>query len=126
MRKLYLLSLIVCMIILVGGTTSATAKHFDYNEAFQIMNGTWIDTSTGVSITPVWKSKDGSECNIINNGYGFTDLWGNSEIYFDYKGMVYEAFVTFYPDQKKYYAKFVKINPQNGKQATIYECMVKQ
>lgn len=124
MRK-YLLSMIaVFCLVLVIGTVQVSAQHFDYNEAYRIMNGNWMDTATGKNYNFVWRSQNGEECNIVNE-YGYTDSRGESLIYFDYKGAVVKMYVTYYPDQGKYYGKaYMKLG--SGSYSSWIDCLVKE
>lgn len=124
--KKYVLSMLAafCLVFSIGNM-HVEAKHFDYNEAYQILQGTWMDTVSGKEIIPVWKSKDGSECNIIN-GQGYTDSTGDSSIYFDSKGAVCKMLVTYYPDQDKYYGKMIMINTNTGREHVLYNCLVRE
>ncbi len=108
----------------MSGSVVAGEKHFNYDEAYQILQGTWHDTEKGKDIFMVWKSKDGSECNIIN-GQGYTDPKGNSVIYFDRKGAIARASVTYYPDQQCYYAEMAT-KGDNGAWITWYYSLIKQ
>jgi homoserine trans-succinylase len=112
-------------LILGVNTSHVNAQHFNYNEAYQILQGSWVDTEKGKRAVFVWKSKDGSECNIIN-GKGYTDANGNSLIYFDYKGVTAKIAVTYYPDQGRYYAEMSTWRSNTGVWNTEYYSLTKE
>lgn len=123
--KRYGISLLagICLILLAG-VLPAHAQHFDYEEAYTIMQGTWSDSDTGKKYTFVWRSKNGQECNIVNEN-GYTDPRGNSLIYIDYKGITVKLQVTYYPDQGRYYARaFRKDNA--GNDGVWFQCLAKE
>ncbi|MEN6413450.1 MAG: hypothetical protein ABFC84_11960 [Veillonellales bacterium] len=128
--KKYILTMLVavCLVFTLGNVQQANAQHFDYDEAYQILQGAWTDESPShTNPQPrylVWKSNDGSECNIVN-GKGYTDPDGNSIIYFDYKGTRAYANVTYYPDQGKYYARIYAYMNTSKSWLTLYDCLSK-
>ena len=124
MKKLLLkMMLVFCMGVMVNMNT-ASAQHFDYDEAYQILQGKWVDTETNQELTLVWKSYDGSECNIIN-GQGYTDPEGESSIYIDRKGAVCDVYVTYNADEERYYGKLVRVNTQTGKTHVLNNSLVR-
>lgn len=114
---------IVCLVIMLG-SGQASAQHFDYDEAYTILNGKWIDTKTGKAVYPVWKNKAG-DCNISPN-IGYTNPTGESKIHFDYKGLRAYMRVTYYPEENKYYGTLTVFDSQINKFRTPYECLVKE
>ena len=129
--KKYILTMLVavCLVFTFGNVQQANAEqHFDYDEAYQILQGAWTDESSSHRRTKpvylVWKSYDGSECNIVN-GQGYTDPDGNSLIYFDYKGDVLCTKVTYYPDQNRYYAAVYVHLQSNDKWTSWLDCIAK-
>jgi len=124
MKKLLMIMMVVFCLVLTLGSTSVNAQSFNYDEAYQILQGKWIDTEKNKEVTLVWKSKDGSECNIVNKK-GYTDPTGNSRIYFDYKGAQMRVDVTYYPDQNRYYAEMDKFNPNMNDWFPIYFSLMK-
>jgi FtsP/CotA-like multicopper oxidase with cupredoxin domain len=124
--KKYLLSLLVVVcLIFASGNAPVSAQHFNYDEAYQVMQGTWYDSRrSDIVYNLVWKSYDGSECNIVN-GQGYTDPSGNSLIYMDWKGRQVKAYVTYYPDQNRYYARLVNWNVNAGKWIVMCESATK-
>lgn len=126
MKKVLLTIIAVCFLMVLGATaTTSAAQHFNYDEAYQILNGKWTDTKNGETLYPVWKSNDGSESNIVANK-GYTDRNGDSKIFFDRKGVPAYMQVTYYPDQDKYYAKLVILNVNAGRWHTYNECLVRE
>lgn len=123
-KKILSLLAVVCFVFSLSVST-ASAKHFDYNEAYQILQGKWVDTTTGQEFILVWKSKDGSECNITPN-VGNTDPKGTSEIYFDNKGIFSKIQVTYYADQDQYYGRLIKVNPNTGRMVVLNECLMRE
>ena len=116
--------LAVFCIVFVFGNSRVSTQHFDYNEAYQIMSGQWMDTLTGKDYNFVWRSPNGEECNIINH-YGYTNLKGDSEIYFDYKGIVVKICIIYYPDQDKYYGH-AYMKSGSGAYDSWIECLSKK
>lgn len=128
MKKYILAMLTVCCLVFALGANphpAQAAMHFNYDEAYQILQGVWYDTEKGKNIEMVWKSKDGSECNIVN-GKGYTDPNGDSLIYFDRKGVVAKAAVTYYPDQHRYYAEMSTWRNATGVWHTEYFSLTKE
>lgn len=123
-KNLLRMAMVFCLLLFVGIVTTS-AQHFDYDEAYQILQGRWIDTEKNKEAVFVWKSKDGSECNIIN-GKGYTDPNGNSLIYFDYKGVTAKIAVTYYADQGRYYAEMSTWRQNSGVWHTEYYSLTKE
>lgn len=124
MKKYLLSMLVVFCSVFAFGNAQVSAQHFDYNEAYQIMNGTWSDTATGNNYNFVWRSRNGEECNIVN-GYGYTNSKGDSLIYFDYKGVVVKMYTTYYSDQGKYYGR-AYMKTGSGSYKPWIECLVRE
>jgi len=124
MNKKILMLAVFCF-VLVFASTTVSAQQFDYDEAWQILNGKWVDTATGAAVYPVWKSKDGSECNIVPQT-GYTNPKGESKIFFDFKGVRANMRVTYYPDQDKYYGTMIIYDPNLKSYKVIHECLVKE
>lgn len=116
---------VLCIVFAVNSPTVSAQQYFDYDQAYQILQGTWIDTEKNKEVILVWKSKDGSECNIVNNK-GYTDPKGNSLIYFDYKGTVGRIAVTYYPDQNAYYGEMDVYSNYTGGWRTVYFSLTKE
>jgi len=125
MKKFLLSTMVVFCLVLVLNMQQVSAQHFDYDEAYQILSGKWVDSATGKTITPVWKSYDGSECNIVAKT-GYTNLTGESKIFFDYKGIRANMRVTYYPEQDKYYGVLIIFDTQLQSYRVVYDCLVKQ
>jgi hypothetical protein len=125
--KKWLVSLImICFVLILGNAQQASAQHFDYDEAYQIVSGKWVNVQyNNCTYYLAWKSYDGSECNIVN-GKGYTDPTGNSLIYVDYKGRPVAIYVTYYPDQDKYYGKILNFNTVVNKWVVMCECAVRE
>lgn len=120
-----ILMLTVFSFVLVFASSTVSAQHFDYDEAWQILNGKWIDTATGAVVYPVWKSKDGSECNIVPQT-GYTNPKGESKIFFDFKGVRANMRVTYYSDQDKYYGTLIIYDPNLKSYKVIHDCLAKE
>ena len=125
MRKYIVNMIMVFCLVIAMGDAQVSAQHFDYNEAWQIISGDWYDTETGEERTLVWKSKDGSECNIVSSS-GYTDPKGDSRIYFDYKGIPARMDITYYSDQNTYYGKLYLRDKITQKLVVFNTCMTKK
>ncbi|MDD4599856.1 MAG: hypothetical protein PHQ46_02160 [Negativicutes bacterium] len=125
MKKYFLSMLVVVGLVFILGNAQVSAQHFDYDEAWEILNGKWVDTDTGAVVYPVWKSKDGSECNIVPNT-GYTNPRGESKIFFDYKGVRANMRVTYYPGQDKYYGVMIIYDQKLQSYKVIHECLAKE
>jgi hypothetical protein len=108
-KLLGILIITLCVVAILGCTASnasVATSHFDYDEAYQLLQGRWVDTE-GISSKIwifAWQSRDGSECNIVN-GKGYTNSLGDSLIYFDYKGIQAKAYISYYYKEDVYRAK---------------------
>jgi hypothetical protein len=126
MKKKVALFILTVVCVLSICMVASAEKHFDYNEAYQIAKGNWCDSNSGQSYSFIWAS--GEECNIVGGGqYGYTDLNGDSKIYFDMKGIAAYMQVTYYKDQKTYYARVYTRDMRTGQGAyRVYkECLYK-
>ncbi len=126
MKKKVVLFILTMVCVFSTFMVASAEKHFDYNEAYQIAKGTWYDSNSGQSYNFIWAS--GKECNIVGGGqYGYTDPNGDSQIYFDMKGISAYMQVTYYKDQNTYYTRVYTQDMHTGQGPyRIYkECLYK-
>ena len=111
--------LLVSLAIVFGPTEQVSAARFNKGEATALVcDGTWVDTNSGKKVT------FRKESTVIYEK-GYTDPTGESLIYFGSKGADFKMAVTYYPDQKKYYANIV-CNMYGKGYETFSECSVRE
>ena len=110
---------ILCLVFAVGIVPVNAALHFSKSEAYEILcNGTWSDTVTGKSVR-----FNQNTTSLYENGY--TNPSGDSLLYFGSKGADFKMYVTYYPDQGKYYARILCNMHGNGYEP-FADCAVKE
>jgi hypothetical protein len=119
MKKHIIIMMLMCCVVFVLGTTSVSAARFNESEAYAILSdGVWVDTSTGREVR---FSRDTTFLH--NNGY--TDPSGESLIFFGNKGAEFKMYITYYPDQDKYYSRI--LGNMHGKGYELFsECSVRE
>jgi hypothetical protein len=75
--------------------------YFSRSEAMALLDGNggwWVDTDTGRRV-----HFDRQTTSIKDSGY--INSLGDSLIYFGNRGAQFKMYITYYPDQNKYYAR---------------------
>lgn len=93
---------------------------FSRSEAMALLDGNggwWVDTDTGKRV-----HFDKQTTHINNDGY--TNSLGESLVYFGNRGAQFKMYITYYPDQDKYYARVYYSNGQNW--STFMNCAMRE
>lgn len=101
MKKYIMLMVVVCCVVFVLGNAPVSAAHFSESEASAILSdGVWVDTSTGRKV------RFSRETTFLHEN-GYTDASGESLIFFGNRGAEFKMYITYYPDEGKYYARIL-------------------